>query len=164
MGRRSSRSASWRSRVKTVAPRLRAARPATTACARKVAVFTICTPFARSRGKRMSARIMISRGSLTAPGSRLLQHALDVADHHVLRPRCRLHAPTQRSRERAAEEAGHVAVLAQGAEPRVADPRREAPHRDSLPEVVLFLLPLLGEGDEGVGLLLLLQRPRGVAG
>src|SRR5439155_15822417 len=219
-GRRSSRSASWRSRVKTVAPRRRAAKPAATACARNeargrtklprrcrtrsrrtsrpgcgstpksastsavgrgslrrttrrtrlpararaAAVFTICTPFARSRGKRMSARIMISRGSLTAAGSRLLQHALDVADHHVLRPRRRLHAPAQRAGERAAEEAGDVAVLAQGAEPRAADPRREPPHRDPLPEVVLLLLPLLGEGDEGVGLFLLLERPRGMAG
>src|SRR5439155_26294816 len=124
--------------------------------ARAAAVLMIWTPLARSRGKRMSARIMISRVELTANSSRLFQHALDVPDHHVLRPRGGLHAPAQGTGQRAPEEAGHVAVLAQRPEAGAADPGRKAPHGDALPQVVFLLLALLGEGHEGAGLLLLL--------
>ena len=69
-----------------------------------------------------------------------------------------------RAGQDAAEEPGHVAVLADHAEPGTLDPGPEAAHGDGLEDVVLLLLALLGQRDEGVGLLRLLQRPGRVAG
>src|SRR6185436_21100624 len=93
---------------------------------------------------------------------RLLQHALDVADHHVLRERRRLQRAPERPGEDAAEETGDVAVLAHETEAGAFDPGPQAPYRDRLEDVVLLLLPLFGEGDEGIRLLRFLQRPGGV--
>ena len=50
------------------------------------------------------------------------------------------------------------------AEPGARDPGAQAAHGHRLQDVVLLLLALLGQRDEGVGLLRLLQRPGRVAG